>query len=186
MTRSFPAAFGVLHEDKLCDTLQAMTPTNQCQNDSSNLLTPYREQPRTTLIVVANPRPGNFNKIVISCLPKRCTHFWGGTWNYCLPVEYYIHLGTSRRELQTAHIPVQIDYCSSQTDLLCANNYTHVYFFLSYPFEYIYFFPEQNSVFNIISEATRRTKLDYQARPNQAIRLNGLRLKVPTLVVPVV
>ena len=87
MTRSFPAAFGVLREDKLCDTLQTMTPTNQCQNDSSNLLTPYREQPRTTLIVVAYPRPGNFNKIVISCLLKKCTRFWGGTWNYCSPVE---------------------------------------------------------------------------------------------------
>ena len=31
--------------------------TNQCQNGSSNLLTSYREQPRSTQIVVACPRP---------------------------------------------------------------------------------------------------------------------------------
>ena len=31
--------------------------TDQCQNGSYNLLTPYREQPRSTRIVVAYPRP---------------------------------------------------------------------------------------------------------------------------------
>ena len=31
--------------------------TDQCQNDSSNLLTPCREQPRSTRTVVAYPRP---------------------------------------------------------------------------------------------------------------------------------
>ena len=40
-------ALGGLHEDTLCHTLQAMTPTNQCQNGSSNFLTPYREQPQS-------------------------------------------------------------------------------------------------------------------------------------------
>ena len=34
-----------------------MAPTDQCQNDSSNLLTQYREQPHSTWIVVAYPRP---------------------------------------------------------------------------------------------------------------------------------
>ena len=31
--------------------------TDQCQNGSSNLLTPYREQPRSTRTVVSYPRP---------------------------------------------------------------------------------------------------------------------------------
>ena len=31
--------------------------TDQCQNSSSNLLTPYREQPRSARIVVESPRP---------------------------------------------------------------------------------------------------------------------------------
>ena len=31
--------------------------SNRYQNDSSNLLTPYREQPRLTRIVVSSPRP---------------------------------------------------------------------------------------------------------------------------------
>ena len=50
-------AIGGLHEDHLCDALQEMTPTNQCQNGSSNRLTPNRERPRLTHIFVAYPRP---------------------------------------------------------------------------------------------------------------------------------
>ena len=41
--------------------------TEQCQNDSSNLLTPYRKQPRPTRIVVTYPRPA-FSEI------KRTNH----------------------------------------------------------------------------------------------------------------
>ena len=40
---------------KLCDSTS--NGTDQYQNGSSNLLTPYREQPRSTRIVVAYPRP---------------------------------------------------------------------------------------------------------------------------------
>ena len=40
---------------KVCDFTS--NGTDQCQNGSSNLLTPYREQPRSTRIVVAYPRP---------------------------------------------------------------------------------------------------------------------------------
>ena len=51
-------AIGGLHEDKLCDTLQARATTNNVKNHSSSLLTtPYREQPRSTWIVVVYPRP---------------------------------------------------------------------------------------------------------------------------------
>ena len=46
---------GSKSRQKLCDSTS--DGTNQCQNDSSNLLTPYREQPRSTQIVVAYPRP---------------------------------------------------------------------------------------------------------------------------------
>ena len=49
-------ALGRLHEDKLCDILQAYG-TDQCRNASSNVLIPYREQLRLTRIVVAHPRP---------------------------------------------------------------------------------------------------------------------------------
>ena len=48
-------AFGELHEDTVCDTLSNVT--DQCPKGSSNLLTPYREQPRSTRIVVTYPRP---------------------------------------------------------------------------------------------------------------------------------
>ena len=41
--------------------------TGQCQNGSSNLLTPYRERPRWTRVVVAYPRPA-------FSAPKRTTH----------------------------------------------------------------------------------------------------------------
>ena len=43
-------------DKKLCDS--TINGTDQYQNDSSNLLTPYyREQPRSTRIAVAYPRP---------------------------------------------------------------------------------------------------------------------------------
>ena len=42
-------------DKKLCDPTS--NGTDQYQNGSSNLLTPYREQPRSTRIVVAYPRP---------------------------------------------------------------------------------------------------------------------------------
>ena len=48
---------GIQIATKRYATLQAMAPTNQYQNGSSNLLTPYREQPRSTRTVVAYPRP---------------------------------------------------------------------------------------------------------------------------------
>ena len=48
---------GIQITTKRYATLQAMVPTNQCQNGPSNLLTPYREQLRLTRIVVAYPRP---------------------------------------------------------------------------------------------------------------------------------
>ncbi|CAN0369132.1 unnamed protein product, partial [Ascophyllum nodosum] len=41
--------------------------TDQLQNSSSNLLTPYREQPRSTRIFVAYPRPA-----FSSSCPKPC------------------------------------------------------------------------------------------------------------------
>ena len=47
---------GGLHEDKLCDTLQAMVPTN-VKTFHQNLFTPYREYPRSTWIAVTYPRP---------------------------------------------------------------------------------------------------------------------------------
>ena len=40
---------------KLCDFTS--NGTDQYQNGSSNILTPYREQPRSTRIVIAYPRP---------------------------------------------------------------------------------------------------------------------------------
>ena len=43
------------HNKKLCNCTR--NGTDQCQNGSSNLLTPNREQPRSTRIVVAYPRP---------------------------------------------------------------------------------------------------------------------------------
>ena len=46
---------GIQIATKSYATLQAMTPTKQ--NGSSNILTPYREQPRSTRIVIAYPRP---------------------------------------------------------------------------------------------------------------------------------
>ena len=46
---------GIQIATKSYATLQAMAPTNQ--NGSSNILTPYREQPRSTRIVIAYPRP---------------------------------------------------------------------------------------------------------------------------------
>ena len=49
-----PAGIQIATE-KLCDSTS--NGTYQCQNCSSNLLTPYREQPRSTRIVVAYPRP---------------------------------------------------------------------------------------------------------------------------------
>ena len=53
VVRSF-LALGGLQEDKLCVTLQAtMTPSNGL----SNLLIPYREQPRSTRIMFAYTRP---------------------------------------------------------------------------------------------------------------------------------
>ena len=42
-------------DKELCDSTS--NGTDQYQNSSSNLLTPYREQPRSTRIVVAYPRP---------------------------------------------------------------------------------------------------------------------------------
>ena len=42
-------------DKKLCDSTS--NGTDQYQNGSSNLLTPYREQPRSTRNVVAYPRP---------------------------------------------------------------------------------------------------------------------------------
>ena len=42
-------------EKELCDSTS--NGTDQYQNGSSNLLTPYREQPRSTRIIVAYPRP---------------------------------------------------------------------------------------------------------------------------------
>ena len=44
---------GGLHEDKFYATFYK--DWDHCQNSSSNLLTPYREQPRSTRIVVAYP-----------------------------------------------------------------------------------------------------------------------------------
>ena len=46
---------GSKSRQKLCDTTS--NGTDQHQNGSSNLLTPYREQPRSTRIVVAYPQP---------------------------------------------------------------------------------------------------------------------------------
>ena len=46
---------GSKSRQKLCDSTSIRT--DQYQNGSSNLLTPYREQPRSTRIVVAYPRP---------------------------------------------------------------------------------------------------------------------------------
>ena len=44
------------NEDKLCESF-TRNGTDQCQNVSSNnFLTPYREQPRSTRVVVAYPR----------------------------------------------------------------------------------------------------------------------------------
>ena len=54
-TRSF-LDLGGLHEDKLCGTFTGNS-TDQCQNGSSKLLTPYRGQLRSTRIVVAYLRP---------------------------------------------------------------------------------------------------------------------------------
>ena len=42
--------------------------TDQCRNGSSNLLAPYREQPRSTRIVVAYPRPA------LSATKRTITH----------------------------------------------------------------------------------------------------------------
>ena len=47
-------ALGALQEDKLCVTLQA---TRTRSNGLSNLLIPYREQPRSTRIMFAYTRP---------------------------------------------------------------------------------------------------------------------------------
>ena len=41
-------------DQKLCDSTRNVT--DQCQKCSSGLLTPYREQPRSTRVVVAYPR----------------------------------------------------------------------------------------------------------------------------------
>ena len=46
---------GPNRDKKLCDSIS--NGTDQYQNGSSNLLTPYREQPRSTRIVVASSRP---------------------------------------------------------------------------------------------------------------------------------
>ena len=54
-TKSF-LALGGLHKDKLCDILQATAPTN-VETVHQNSLIPYREQPRSSRIVVAYPRP---------------------------------------------------------------------------------------------------------------------------------
>ena len=48
---------GIQIATKSYAALQAMAPTNQHQNGSSNLLTPYREQLRSTRNVAAYPRP---------------------------------------------------------------------------------------------------------------------------------
>ena len=48
-------AVGGLHEDNLCDTLRGTAPTN-VKTLIRHLLIPYREQPRSTRIVVAYPR----------------------------------------------------------------------------------------------------------------------------------
>ena len=56
-TKSFLAPGG-LHEDIMATLYEQWhQPINQCQNGSSNLLTPYREQPRSTRNIVAYPRP---------------------------------------------------------------------------------------------------------------------------------
>ena len=47
---------GIQIMTKNCSTLQAMAPTKY-QNGSSDLLTSYREQPRSTRIVIAYPQP---------------------------------------------------------------------------------------------------------------------------------
>ena len=50
-------AIGTLHEDKILDTLQALAPTNVKTIPQISFCTPYQEQPRSTRIVVAFPRP---------------------------------------------------------------------------------------------------------------------------------
>ena len=58
VTQNVFSAIEWLHEDKLVTTRHfAKNGAYQCQNGSSNLLTPYREQPRSTRIVVGSPRP---------------------------------------------------------------------------------------------------------------------------------
>ena len=54
-TRSCLALGGLL-EDMLCDTFTSNC-TDQHPNGSPNLLTPYREQPRSTRTIIAYPRP---------------------------------------------------------------------------------------------------------------------------------
>ena len=52
---------------KLCDSTS--NGTDQYQNGSSNLFTPYREQPRSTRIVVAYPRPAFSATNRTNCAP---------------------------------------------------------------------------------------------------------------------
>ena len=54
-------------DKKLCDS--SSNGTDQYQNGSSNLLTPYREQPRSTRIVVASPRPAFSATNRTNCAP---------------------------------------------------------------------------------------------------------------------
>ena len=55
VTTGYSDQQGSKSRQKLCDS--ASNGTGQYQNGSLNLLTPYREQPRSTRIVVAYPRP---------------------------------------------------------------------------------------------------------------------------------
>ena len=56
-------------DKKLCGSTS--NGTDQCQNGSSNLLTPYREQPRSTRNVAAYPRPAFSAKKRINYAPTR-------------------------------------------------------------------------------------------------------------------
>ena len=56
VTHNVVLAFGRLQVDKFYDTLQGMEPTN-VKTVQQNLFTPNGEQPRSTRIVVAYPRP---------------------------------------------------------------------------------------------------------------------------------
>ena len=56
VTQNIFLALGGLHEDTLFDTLGGMVSAS-VKTLSSNLLTPYREQPRSTRILTAYPRP---------------------------------------------------------------------------------------------------------------------------------